>query len=780
MADIQEIYDLLLAEGYQDTLFQDLRLSSKKVKTEGNISRGGRETVVDCPFCHSEGHFYYSSQKPLYQCFKCGKKGDWLRYLQERNRMDFREALGFLAEAAGVQISQEQSQKAKERAQRAGIYEIAQELFVHTVHGFPGKPVADYLRERGYSGEEVEKMELGAYLDRDELRTRLEKAGFSEQDVWDSGLFSSGFGEDYTLSILWRDRAGNALGYSFRTLLPDKEQKAKGLPKYKNTPGLDKAQGLPGYHLARGARSILLVEGLLDQAILNLKGIDTIALAGTSLSEDVVKSLERTGTEELILALDTDEAGLKATERTLAQIQGSSLRGYVVQGFQGYKDPDELIRAKGVKALREELQKAERGAKWRAWYLVGQYELSQDRGVDEALEKAMEVSIDIQDKLDRDSFLDEVRKATGLTEEQLASRAKDLERKAQEKRIQKLLEGLHTELGRDIARRDTKGASQRLSQVASVLQSKVDKVALPEPYSFSQVSADLLATPPGLKTGWAKLDEVCLIPPGAITIVAGRPGHGKTTTLLNLLVNFLEASPDKSFHFFSYEEAKKFLALKLVMIMAGVLADEKAPGQSQRAYLHYLRERRGTIPEIEKAIAKYDEYVSSGRLVLSDEMLPGEDLATTIGYLAQGGKVGAILVDYIQRIPLRESKAQRYLDIKEVSSLLLAQAVSTDVPIILGAQLGRGKNTGKADISLDNLRESGDIENDANVVLGVHNKSVEEQEEEGKEEKGREVDLDLRILKNRGALAGRKVSLIFDRPILKMKDLETGKVSGWA
>ena len=69
------------------------------------------------------------------------------------------------------------------------------------------------------------------------------------------------------------------------------------------------------------------------------------------------------------------------------------------------------------------------------------------------------------------------------------------------------------------------------------------------------------------------------------------------------------------------------------------------------------------------------------------------------------------IIDYIQRIPI-PSQSQRYLDIKMISSLLLEQAVSQDIPIILGAQLNRGTEGG-----LSSLREGGDIEQDANLVL---------------------------------------------------------------
>ena len=91
MADIQDIYDLLLQEGYQEELFRDL--AGKKVRKE----KGGRETLVDCPFCGKEGHFSYHRDKPVWQCWSCGKAGDWITYLKLRRGWDFLESLHFLA-----------------------------------------------------------------------------------------------------------------------------------------------------------------------------------------------------------------------------------------------------------------------------------------------------------------------------------------------------------------------------------------------------------------------------------------------------------------------------------------------------------------------------------------------------------------------------------------------------------------------------------------------------------------------------------------------------------
>jgi replicative DNA helicase len=125
--------------------------------------------------------------------------------------------------------------------------------------------------------------------------------------------------------------------------------------------------------------------------------------------------------------------------------------------------------------------------------------------------------------------------------------------------------------------------------------------------------ADLQHTTEGLATGWQGLDRLIRIPAGALTLFAGRPGHGKTTVLLNLLVNLLECYPDRTFYLYSYEEARAMLGLKLVMLLAGKMLHREF---NQEAYLGYLKDRRETELVIERAKERFEEYTQSGRLWL--------------------------------------------------------------------------------------------------------------------------------------------------------------------
>lgn len=762
MSDIQEIYTILLGRRYQQELFQDL--------PEQKPAKGGQETLATCPFCGKERHFSYSSQQPLWRCWSCGKAGDWIGYLEEKRGLAFREALVLLAEEAGLQLAGLEQDRAKyqEYQKKAELLEAAQAIWSQALlQDERAAPVLAYLKARGYSAEDIQAMELGAYVDRQGLQQQLLQAGYSEQEIRASGLLSKDFGQEYTLTLLWRDAAGRAIGIVGRPPLEEEQLKARGLRKYNYSTGLQKDKGLLGLTSARGEKEIVLVEGVLDALYLSSKGQKVVAVGGTSLSLEQIKALENNGTRELLLCLDSDAPGQTATERAIQALRYSKLRAYVVTLPAGYKDADELVRKAGLQPLKDAMARAERASSWMARWIVSQQDIKTDRGLDRALELSLEAYSGLDEPIEQKAFLSTLQDATGLSQAELAPRLEEYSQRASSRKSVQVLQSTLGRAQEKASQGDILGAELEMAQGLEAMRSSRGVVA-PEPYMLADLEKDISTMSEGLSSGYASLDRLFKIPSGALSIVAGRPGHGKTSLQLNMLLNMARGYKDKAFYFFSYEEAARPLAIKLIMLMAGkVLSDSF----NLQAYIHYLKEQRGTDKAIEKAIQEYQELTTSGRLWLLDKRLSAEDLASTIGYLARSPEAGAVFVDYIQKVPLqRPQQGQRYLEIKRVSELMLEQAVSQDISIILGAQLGRG-SPGDTKVRLDNLRESGDIEQDANLVLGLYNESVEKIEED-KADRSRTAPLLVSVLKNRQGAAGLSSMLTFERPTLKIMDAE--------
>ena len=756
MTDIQNIYSILLARGYQDELFSGL----------GEVKRQGQETLTDCPFCGKERHFSYNSRKPLWRCWSCGEAGDWIDFLEKTKGYDFMMALQKLAAAAGVELSPQSQRAYQSYTKKADVLEAAQAYFQKNIlqHSETAREVINYLTERGYLLDDIYAMELGAYKDRQALQDYLQQQGYSEQEIKDTGLLTAGFGEDYQLTLLWRDAAGRAIGMVGRAIMPEDELKTKGLPKYKYSFGFQKDQGLIGFSSVRGSEQIVLLEGVLDALYLNSKGFKSVAVGGTTLSTAQLQMLEAVGTKEVLLALDMDEPGQAATENILRRMASSKIRAYVISLPEGYKDADELVRRAGSEAFQQALDKAERGSSWMARRIVSRHDITTDRGMDKALHEALEACLELEDKIEAKSFKNSLQEATGLSDDELESRLEKAKQAAHTRKTQALLLAYLTDAQQKSDAGDITGAEDTLAR--ALREVRISRgIEPPEPYLLDDLIADILSTAPAMASGYKKLDELARIPIGALTIIAGRPGHGKTALQLNLLANLMKGYPNKKFYYFSYEEARKVIGLKLIMILSDENLNEKT---NIGAYINYLQDKRGSNKKIEDAIAEYKELTLTGRLSISDEMYRADDLATVIDTLATRGDTGAVIVDYIQRIPLgRKSDGQRYLDIKYISSLLLEQAVRHDIPIILGAQLTRDTTSTRP--KWDNMRESGDIEQDASLVLGLYTKAVDDREEQ-KGSQAQPVDMEVYILKNRTGHAGGKFTLLFNQPVLKITD----------
>ncbi len=293
-------------------------------------------------------------------------------------------------------------------------------------------------------------------------------------------------------------------------------------------------------------------------------------------------------------------------------------------------------------------------------------------------------------------------------------------------------------------------------------------ILVPSPYTYKNLLTDLSQTREGLKTGYPSLDEIIEIPQGAITLVAGRPSHGKTITQLNLLIKMIKRYPQLHFYFFSYEEPKSQILLKILNILAEDVINEYHNLSNLEGYLRGGHKGRS---KLDAAANELQTLTESGRLIISDHSYYVDDLSLVISKLKKrlGDKLGAVFIDYIQKIKIKYKYPTRQLELQKISSEILETAKSQNLPIVLGAQLGRG--TGKKEVlRLDNLREAGDIENDAKLVLGIWNQAKDEADSKDEMQKGRTVDLEFVVLKNRNGPSNQSVFLEFDKPLSLLKE----------
>lgn len=745
MTDVESVYNVLLAKGFQEELF---------ATPTRRIEKNGSEIVKDCPFCGKEGHLYVSAVKPFYNCFHCQESGDWITYLQKTRGLSFIESLAFLAERAGVKIDGYDEAKHHQKSRKASLIESAQRHFIASLRRDNGREVLLYLQNvRGYSESDITSMELGAYTDREELTAVLKTEGYTEREIQESGLFTAGLGITHQLTLLWRDVAGRGIGISGRSILSGEELKAKGLQKYVNAAGTEKSKafiGLEGIHKSK-AKEALLVEGQLDALLVNARytGMNAIALGGLTVSQYQLKALEDAGIQNLVIALDNDDAGQKATEELIKNLLNVKVRLFIAQLPEDIKDMDELLRKhRASEALTIDW------SRWMPRRIFDKYRIDSDIGYREAFDEAVGCLAKIGDPLDRKLYLEELATISGLDAD-LIKQAVSRQKTGGQDETEKLLLAFRKRLDAILRGKDYLTAEVDLQNTLEAIQ-KRRGAEIPEPYLLTDYLRDLRETPPSLETGFKGLDDLIRIPQGAITIIAGRPRHGKTTLMINLLLKMTSLYPDRRFYFYSYELPKNKLATMMIMALAKIDFDTKGTPNFDR-YEEYLKNPTG-IQGIDQAVSHYDELTSSGRLYIIDRPLNEADLKQIIIKTSDRKSTGAVFVDYLQKIPLADPRGagQRYVEVKQASEALRQAAVSCNIPIIAGAQLGRSaipqhSSKPKDELRkprLENLRESGDIEQDASLVLAVYNEDAERQDS-GDRETAKSGHIELYVLKNR-------------------------------
>ncbi len=322
----------------------------------------GRRLWGLCPI-HGEktASFSVSPDKQMFYCFGCHAGGTVIQFVMQVERLNFQEAVRFLAERAGMEMPSMGDDAAlrRQRAYKERLYEACQHAaryFMENLLGQEGVPAREYLVRRGLSSDSVKRFGIGYALDSwDAMKNRLMGEGFTQQELLDAGLLVHN-PQKNTVYDAYRNRVifpilgtnGKVLGFGARVLNNDK-------PKYINTgdtPLYNKRNNLYGLNLQKGVKStdLVMVEGYTDVIGLYAAGItNAVASLGTALTVQQARLLKRY-VPTVYIAYDGDAAGQNATIRGLDILIAEGLDVRVIV-FPDGKDPDEFIRSSGKEAF---------------------------------------------------------------------------------------------------------------------------------------------------------------------------------------------------------------------------------------------------------------------------------------------------------------------------------------------------------------------------------------------------------------------------------------------
>lgn len=213
----------------------------------------------------------------------------------------------------------------------------------------------------------------------------------------------------------------------------------------------------------------------------------------------------------------------------------------------------------------------------------------------------------------------------------------------------------------------------------------------------------------GLPTGfWALDDIVGGLKPGSYTVVAGRPGMGKSAFLLDLCSNVTrEGHPAAMVSLEMPNEQTGLRLLARATRMGGI--DTIKPAEAE------------ALAQLDDAVATARELDERAPLYLIDEPGVGLERLSVLGrHLVRHKGVRLLAVDYMGIMPTPEAESRNQA-ITKLSTGLLALARGLAVPLVMGCQLNRALET-RSDKRpcLADIRDSGSIEQDAHAVLFLH------------------------------------------------------------
>ena len=315
------------------------------------LKKAGRNFKGLSPFKkENTPSFIVSPDKQLAYCFGTQKGGDIFSFIMEIENVDFRGAIEYLAEKAGLSLADYHASTSKIPKTQVDTYRnivnTAKEFFLSNKN-----TINTYLEKRNILSPTSDIFELGyAPHEKDILFKHLTTDhGFLPKDIEKVGLVTL---HDGVYFDKFRDRLIFPIYNSLKSLAGFAGRIIeKGEPKYLNspeTPIYDKGAMLFGLHLAKDAIKekgfVVVVEGYMDVISAYQHGIrNIVALAGTALTDKQINLLKRF-TDNIYFMFDNDSAGFEATQRNATLLAKEDVRLFILSVDKyGVKDIDEFF-----------------------------------------------------------------------------------------------------------------------------------------------------------------------------------------------------------------------------------------------------------------------------------------------------------------------------------------------------------------------------------------------------------------------------------------------------
>lgn len=328
------------------------------------VIKNGDSYKALCPF-HDDRDPSLSIKRDrnIYKCFSCNNSGDVFNFVKEYENINFEEAVCKVGELIGIPVKKNTYKNTKQIANKK-YYDLLLEAIKYTNYNIKsedGAKAIEYLKNRGINDKIIEEFKIGLVNQKNMLYNYLKGKGYSDEDIIAVDIAkngNNGIYDTFRSRILFPiyDEYDNPLGFSGRTIINDSS-------KYINTAGTiiyKKSDVLFNYNKAknhcRKDHKVYLVEGVLDVIALYRVGIENaVASLGTALTNQQISLLKKLGTK-VIVAYDSDNAGLNATYKAIDLLLAANIEVEICKNDYNL-DFDEVIDKYGNESLVKILNK---------------------------------------------------------------------------------------------------------------------------------------------------------------------------------------------------------------------------------------------------------------------------------------------------------------------------------------------------------------------------------------------------------------------------------------
>lgn len=766
-------------------------ISTTPTKIDGSEGKKGKVYVYDNnPFCIVD----YTRETLSF----------WSYVERKFNLSTNKEVLEKLSNLANYKLPKIEDKEALKRIEKAqqksDILEKLNSFFTkNLIEESEAQQTRDYLKERGsiYLEKSLE-FELGFIGSRSKLSnfihslTPTDKALRSEIEALFTNISIS---SSNCLSLPYRSPYGKILGFMFRDINHNKESKN---PKYVYSNGLKRGGSFFNLRAIRGDKELIILESPLDALLGSIRGLNTVAIGGNQINENQISEAIKRGARKITFALDNDKAGEIGLKRALEICSRIGFNDiFILRLPPNYKDLGELETANKFHLFEEAIGEALDLPYYFVIKLIGEIKALEASNNGEELNskqvhtiqnKALEylqlLNSTSQKERFEAQFDDDYIKKYGLSEKALRERREELTTALKKDNLKNQLLDLNREEREALNQfdRDKLDTIEKKRREALLEAQSTTFENLLNPYGEEDLKLKLSTAPNSLRTGLYLRDNdkneerEIELPNNALSYIVAPTSHGKTMALVNIALNTVKIYPNKEFHFFSFEESKESVIIRALNTYINEDLDKYNNAKQISLYLrgknHYIKPHLFETFKTKKA-KFFEEVINSNRLKFHSVNYNSQELSLALRFLSKNCNLGGVFIDYMQLLRLKEKgRLSRQEEMKQVGLDLLETAKEIGSPICLAAQFNRDGSKTEFTMSEFNIGEAGDIERQANLIIGLFNRK--KGAKTNKNENGvlvpMEEALKVEVLKNRGGSTNLEGELKFNG--------NTGKIEG--